>query len=129
MEKENSNRKKRRIAFQIYLVNDVRIAHILTTHTFCPKTNGYRISEETIAEIVKSSQRTGHCFLKNLSFRSCYCTAPSEIWEIFSEFLMFCSLFQGVVTQKIIVKHVKRGKYLPISPKAPCDNCFIVNDY
>ena len=46
LKKENSNRKEHGIAFQIYLVNDVLIAHILTTHTFCPKTNGYRISEE-----------------------------------------------------------------------------------
>ena len=46
LKKENSNRKEHGIAFQIYLVNDILIAHILTTHTFCPKTNGYRISEE-----------------------------------------------------------------------------------
>ena len=25
--------------------------------------------------------------------RSCYRTVPSAIWEIFSEFLIFCSLF------------------------------------
>ena len=48
---------------------------------------------------------------------SCYGTVPSAIWEIFSEFLIFC---------EIIPKYEKRGKYLPILHMATCDNCFSV---
>ena len=47
---------------------------------------------------------------------SCYRTVPSAIWEIFSEFLIFC---------KIVAKYEKREKYLPILHEAACDNYFI----
>ena len=38
---------------------------------------------------------------------SCYCTLLSTIWETFSEFLMFCNLFQ-----EHLGEYEKRGKYV-----------------
>ena len=52
--------------------------------------------------------------------RSCYRTVPSAMWEIFSEFLIFCTLF------KITAKYEKLGKYLPILNEETCENYFIV---
>ena len=46
---------------------------------------------------------------------------PSAIWEMFSEFLMFCNI-------KIIAKYQKQGKYLQILHEAAFDNYFIVED-
>ena len=51
--------------------------------------------------------------------RSCYRTVPNVIWEIFSEFLIFCSC-------EIAAKYEKREKYLPILHESTCDNYFIV---
>ena len=48
---------------------------------------------------------------------SCYRTVPIAIWEIFSEFLIFCNL---------TAKYEKRGKYFPRLHEATCDNYFIV---
>ena len=47
----------------------------------------------------------------------CYRTVPSAIWEIFSEFLIFCN---------VTAKYEKRGKYLPILHEEKFDNYFIV---
>ena len=33
--------------------------------------------------------------------RSCYRTVPSAIWEIFSEFLMFCNLLLNTCLNKM----------------------------
>ena len=49
---------------------------------------------------------------------SCYRTVPRAIWEILSEFVIFCNL--------LTAKSEKRGKYLPILHEATCDNYFIV---
>ena len=56
----------------------------------------------------------------NYCFCSCYHTMPSAICKLFSEFLIFCNLFE------IIAKYEKRGKYLPIMQEATCDNYFTV---
>ena len=42
------------------------------------------------------------------------------MWEIFSEFLLFCNLFHEPLA-------FKRKKYLPILHEATCSNYFIVN--
>ena len=62
------------------------------------------------------------CFQKIIS--SCYRTVLSGIWEILSEFLIFCNLFHEA--SEIIAKYEKRGKYLPIFHEATCENYFIV---
>ena len=51
---------------------------------------------------------------------SCYSTVPSAIWEIVSQFLIFCDLFE------IIAKYEKPGKYLSILHKATCGNSPII---
>ena len=61
-----------------------------------------------------------HVVANQKMIRSCYHMVPSAIWEIFSEFLIFCSLF------KIIAKYEKLGKYLPILNEETCENYFIV---
>ena len=64
-----------------------------------------------------------HVVANQKMIRSCYRMVPSaiwEIWEIFSEFLISCSLF------KIIAKYEKLGKYLPILNEETCENYFIV---
>ena len=53
---------------------------------------------------------------------SCYRMVSSAIWEIFSEFLIFCNLFE------VIVKYEKRGKYLPILQEPTCENYVIVTE-
>ena len=61
-----------------------------------------------------------HIVANQKMIRSCYRTLPSVIWEIFSEFLIFCNLF------KITAKYEKLGKYLPILNEETCENYFIV---
>ena len=45
-----------------------------------------------IAIITTSSVSCFNLDFKNIIISSCYRTAPSAIWEIFSEFLIFCNL-------------------------------------
>ena len=61
-----------------------------------------------------------HIAANQKMIRSCYRTLPGAIWEIFSEFLIFCNLF------KITAKYEKLGKYLPILNEETCENYFIV---
>ena len=57
---------------------------------------------------------------------SCYRTVSSAIWEIFSKFFIFCSLFTSLHASEILARYDKRGKYLAILHEAMCDNYFIV---
>ena len=50
-----------------------------------------------------------------------YRTVPRVIWEIFSEFLIFCNLYS-----KNNSKIQETRQYLPILYEAMCDNYFIV---
>ena len=45
--------------------------------------------------------------------RNCYPTVASSIWEIFSEFLIFCNLLHEPLGEYITAKYENRGKYLP----------------
>ena len=49
---------------------------------------------------------------------SCYRTVPIAIWEIFSEFLIFCNL---------TAKYEKRGKYFPYCTKERAITTLLLN--
>ena len=49
--------------------------------------------------------------------------SKSAKWEIFSEFLIFCSLFREPLESEITAKYEKRGKCLTILHEATLNAC------
>ena len=77
----------------------------------------------TKVECHSTKQVLYRCILFVLRFSQ---TVPSAIWEIFSEFLIFCNLFTSLSASEIIAKYEKRGKYLPMLHETTCDDYLIV---
>ena len=66
---------------------------------------------------IKTRVHCSLCTVHSKFFRSCYHTVPSAIWEIFSEFVIFCNLFH---------KTLGEWNNSKILHEALCDNYFII---
>ena len=96
------------------LINGLYVTKYTTGYLIPENSSRYTNYAKTISSVSRSSVDLNY-------LRSCYRTVLGAIWEIFSEFFMFCNLFH-----KSLGEYEKRGKYLPILHEATCDNYFIV---
>ena len=96
------------------LINGLYVTKYTAEYLIPEKSSWYTNYARTISSVSRSSVDLNY-------LRSCYRTVLGAIWEIFSEFFMFCNLFH-----KPLGEYEKRGKYLPILHESTCDNYFTV---